>query len=72
MAKPNVPHSQETTQKSERKIGRLIATVLNHPDSPEGVYNAIGDAMAELQSQPGHLTRLEIIQAFAKTLTGTA
>jgi len=62
MAKPKVSHLQET-QKSDQQLGTLIAAVLNHPDTPEGVYNSIGDALAELQSQPGYSTRLETIQA---------
>jgi hypothetical protein len=59
MAKAKVSHPQ----KSDQPLGTLIAAVLAHPDLPEGVYNSIGDAMAELQSQPGLSTRAESIQA---------
>jgi hypothetical protein len=62
MAKPKVSHLQET-KKSDQQLGTLIAGVLNHPDLPEGVYNSIGDALAELQSKPGHSTRPETLQA---------
>jgi len=62
MAKAKVSHQQET-QKSDQQLGTLLAAVLAHPETPEGVYNSIGDALAELQSQPGLSTRPESIQA---------
>jgi len=62
MAVRSIPKSH-ASQKSDQQLGTLIATVLNHPDLPEGVYNSIGDALAELQSRPGMSTRPEWIQA---------
>jgi hypothetical protein len=61
-----------TTPKSDQQLGTLIAAVLNHPDTPEGVYNSIGDALAELQSQPGHSMRPETIQAALDAAKGPA
>jgi len=49
MARPKVSHLQES-QKSDQQLGTLIAAVLNHPETPEGLYDAMVNELSALQT----------------------
>jgi hypothetical protein len=46
MAKAKVSHPQ----KSDQPLGTLIAAVLNHPDTPQPLYDAMVNELSSLQT----------------------
>ena len=38
---------------NNKTLAELIAEVMNHPDCPEELYNAMSDALASMQNRTG-------------------
>lgn len=60
LAEKETPQSQPA---AELTLGQHVAAVLNHPDTPSKVYNALGDALADMYSNSFITDSAELCQA---------
>jgi hypothetical protein len=53
-------------QASADELAKHIAAVLNHPDTPDDIYNALGDAVGGLETPPGFSDSEEYVALYLR------